>query len=236
MFRILLLAALTISCAAYADDLSSLKTRLQQNYPQIGKVEQVNKTPVPGLYEVVTTERLFYVDQTGQYLIDGSLYDLHSMRNLTDERSHKFFAVNFKGLPFDLAMKQVKGNGKREIFVFTDPNCGFCKRLEGELQKVDNVTIYRLLYPIFPGSDEKARNIWCGKNRNKAWEAWMLRGVEPPVANCNAPTTQALELGRKLKVGGTPTLIFPDGSLAPGYLPASELEKALNSSIAQATK
>jgi thiol:disulfide interchange protein DsbC len=238
MFRILLLMLLTVSCA-HAEDLSVLKNRLLQNYPQLGKVEQVNKTPVPGLYEVVTTEHLFYVDETGQYLIDGSLYDLHTMRNLTDERSHKFFAVNFNGLPFDLAIKQVKGNGKRKMFIFTDPNCGFCKRLEAELQKVDNVTIYRLLYPIFPGSEEKARNIWCGASRDKAWkawEAWMLRGVEPPTANCDAPTNQALEWGRKLKVGGTPTLIFSDGTLAPGYLPAAELEQALNGSTTQQTQ
>ena len=96
MFRILLLAALAFSCAAHADDLSRLKTKLQQDYPQIGQVQQVNKTPVPGLYEVVTTEHLFYVDQTGQYLIDGSLYDLHSMRNLTDEHLY-----NFSSLPLE---------------------------------------------------------------------------------------------------------------------------------------
>jgi thiol:disulfide interchange protein DsbC len=235
MFRILLLMLLAVSCA-HAENLAGLKNRLLHNYPRLGKVEQVNKTPVPGLYEVVTTEHLFYVDETGQYLIDGSLYDLHTMRNLTDERERKLFAVKFSSLPFDLAIKQVKGNGKRKIFIFTDPNCGFCKRLEAELQKVDNVTIYRLLYPIFPGSAEKARNIWCGKNRDKAWEAWMLHGVEPPTANCDAPTNQALEWGNKLKVGGTPTLIFADGSLAPGYMPAAELEQALDGATPQPAK
>jgi thiol:disulfide interchange protein DsbC len=231
MFRILLLAALTFSCAAYADDLSRLKTKLQQDYPQIGQVQQVNKTPVPGLYEVVTTEHLFYVDQTGQYLIDGSLYDLHSMRNLTDEHLY-----NFSSLPLDLALKQVKGNGKRKMFIFTDPNCGFCKRLEAELQKVDNVTIYRLLYPIFPGSKEKARNIWCGKDRNNTLDAWMLHGVEPAVANCNAPTMQALQWGQKLRVSGTPALIFADGTFVPGYLPAAQLEQALNAPPQQSKK
>jgi thiol:disulfide interchange protein DsbC len=235
MYKILLLALLTLS-SAWAGDLSSIKDRLQKNYPQLGKVMQVNKTPVSGLYEVVTTEHLFYTDEKAQYLIDGSLYELRTMRNLTDERARKFFAVDFNSLPFDLAMKQVKGNGKRKIFIFTDPNCGFCKRLEAELQKVDNVTIYRLLYPIFPGSDEKARNVWCSKDRNTLWEDVMLRGVTPPAANCDAPIAKALEWGKRMKVNGTPTLIFADGSQAPGYMPAAELEQALDNAAVQQAK
>jgi len=228
MLKPFLLMLLAISCA-YADE-TDIRDRLQKNYPQLGKVDQVNKTPLPWLYEVVTPDHLFYTDEQTQYLIDGSLYDLHTMRNITDERTRQIFAIDFKSLPFDLAMKKVKGNGKRKMLVFTDPNCAFCKRLEAELQKVDNVTIYRLLYPIFPGSDEKARNVWCSKDKNKTWEDMMLRGVMPPVAatNCDAPLAKALEWGRKLKVNGTPTLIFADGIQVPGYLPAAELEKALD--------
>lgn len=228
MLKPLLLMLLAISCA-YADE-TDIRDRLQKNYPQLGKVDQVNKTPLPGLYEVVTPDHLFYTDEQTQYLIDGSLYDLRTMHNITDERARQIFAIDFKSLPFDLAMKKVKGNGKRKMLVFTDPNCAFCKRLEAELQKIDNVTIYRLLYPIFPGSDEKARNVWCSKDKNKTWEDMMLRGVMPPpaAANCDAPIAKALEWGRKLKVNGTPTLFFADGIQVPGYLPAEELEKALD--------
>ncbi len=227
MYRILLLALLAVS-PAWASDLSDIKDRLEKDYPQLGKIMQVNKAPVPGLYEVVTGEHLFYTDEKAQYVIDGSIYELRTMRNLTDERARKLFAVDFSTLPFDAAIKQVKGDGKRKLFIFTDPNCGFCKRLEGELQKVTNITIYRLLYPIFPGSDEKARNVWCSKDRNAAWEALMLRGVAPPAAKCDAPLAKAMEWGRKLKVSGTPTLIFADGSQAPGYMPAADLEQALD--------
>ncbi len=231
MFRTLLLALLTISCA-YADTLSDIKDNLQTHYPQLGRISQVNKTPVAGLYEVVTDDHLFYTDEKAQYLIDGSLYDLKTMHNVTEERSRKLFAVEFDKLPLDLAMKKVKGNGKRKLVIFTDPNCGFCKRLEAELVNVDNVTIYRLLFPIFPGSDEKARNVWCSKDRNKAWEDLMLKGVQPAPANCDTPIAKVLALGQKMKVGGTPTLIFADGTVAPGYLPAAQLEQQLNEAMA----
>lgn len=227
MLKFILLMLLAIS-SAYADE-ASVRDRLEKNYPQLGPVSQVSKSPIPGLYEVVTTDHLFYTDEQTQYLIDGSMYDLHTMHNITEEHARKAFAVDFKSLPFDLAIKQVKGNGKRKLLIFTDPNCHYCQLLEKELQKVDNVTVYRLLYPIFPGSEEKARNVWCSKNQNKVWEDMMLNGVTPPAAaKCDAPIAKALNLGRKYRVNGTPTMIFADGEVEPGYLPAGELEKALD--------
>jgi thiol:disulfide interchange protein DsbC len=237
MTRILLIALLFASIIAHADDLTDIKTTLQKNYPQLGAISAVNKTPIPGLFEIVTAEHLFYTDAKAQYLIDGNIYQLSDMKNLTDERERKLFAVDFSKLPFDLALKQVKGDGRRKLFVFTDPNCGYCKKLEGELQKMDNLTIYRLLFPIFPGSDVKARNIWCSKqDRVKLWENMMVRGKTPPDVECNAPLAQAQEWGRKMRVTGTPTLVFADGSVVPGYVPAAELNQALNDAMQQAGK
>ena len=229
MTRIILTALLFVSSLAQADALADIKSNLQKNYPQLGTITQVNKSPVPGLLEVVTTEHLFYTDEKGQFLIDGSVYELSNMHNITDERAKKLFAVDFDSLPFDIALKEVKGKGQRKLFVFTDPNCGFCKRLENELQKTDNVTIYRLMYPIFPGSDEKVRNVWCSKkDRVKLWEDMMLRGKIPPEAKCDAPLAKAQEWGKKMKVSGTPTIVFADGSVSPGYMPATELGQALD--------
>lgn len=227
MLRFLLLTLLTISCA-YADE-SQVRERLVKEHPQIGQVDQVNKSPIPGLYEVVTPERIFYTDEQAQYLITGAIWELSTMHNLTAEREKKLFAVDFAKLPFDLTFKKVKGNGKRQMFVITDPNCGYCKKLEGELQKIDNVTIYRMMFPIFQGSDVKVRNVWCSKDRTKAWEDLMLRGIAPAAATkCDYPAAKAMEWGRKLRVNGTPALIFANGLLVPGALPAEELEKALN--------
>lgn len=226
MFKVLLLLAASMSIA-YAGE-AEIKSTLQKKVPQIGQINQVIKSPVAGLYEVITQDHLFYTDDKAQFLLDGAIYDLKSMNNITAERSRKLFAIDFNKLPLHQAVKQVKGNGERKLAIFTDPNCGFCKRLEKELVNVDNITIYQFLYPIFPGSDEKVRNVWCSKDRSKAWDNLMLNDVMPPAANCETPTEQVLALGKKLKINGTPGLIFADGTSNPGYMPAAELEKALN--------
>lgn len=226
MFKVLLLLAASISIA-YAGE-AEIKSTLQKKVPQIGQINQVIKSPVADLYEVITQDHLFYTDDKAQFLLDGAIYDLKNMSNITAERSRKLFAIDFNKLPLHQAVKQVKGNGERKLAIFTDPNCGFCKRLEKELVNVDNITIYQFLYPIFPGSDEKVRNVWCSKDRSKAWDNLMLNDVMPPTGNCDTPTEQVLALGKKLKINGTPGLIFADGTSNPGYMPAAELEKALN--------
>ncbi len=232
MLRTLLLLLLSISLAHAAETdktAAEVKDKLK-NYEQlIGPVDQVNNTPMPGLYEVVAGDHIYYTDKGAQYMIDGSMYDLKARNNITEARARKLFAIDFNSLPLDLAVKKVKGNGSRKMAYFTDPNCGFCKKLEHELQNVNNVTLYLFLYPIFDGSAEKVQNIWCSADRVKAWDNLMLNGVQPTAAKCDTPTAKVLELGHKLKVNGTPALIFSNGVINPGYLPAAELEKALNS-------
>lgn len=230
MLKYVLPLLLALSCSAYADE-SALRERLQKNHPQLGQVDQVNKSPIPGLYEVVTPDHVFYTDEEGNYLINGAMWDLRTMHNITEERERKIFAVDFKKLPFDMALKEVKGNGKRKLMIFTDPNCGYCKKLEGELQNVTNVTIYRLMFPIFEGSEVKARNVWCSKDKNKAWVDMLLKGVIAPEAKdskCTYPAAKAMEWGQKLRINGTPAIIFADGVLNPGYMPAEDLDKALD--------
>ncbi len=233
MFKTLLLLLLSATLAQAAENnTAKLKELLSQNYGQmLGGITQVNKSPISGLYEVVTQDHIFYADESGQYLIDGSLYDLQARRNLTEARSRALFAVDFDKLPFDLAIKKVKGKGTRRMAYFTDPNCGWCKKLEHELQKVDDVTLYLFMSTHIGGSDsaEKAQAIWCSKDRVKSWDDLMLNGVRPQTAKCDTPTTKVMELARKLKVSGTPALIFADGVINPGYLPAEQLEQALNS-------
>jgi len=223
----LLLFAVFFSSCAFAGE-AKVKEILEKNYPQIGKIEKVNKANILGLYEVITRDQLVYTDEKAQYLIIGNIYDLKAKRNLTEERARKLFAVDFNGLPFDLAIKKVKGNGQRKMAYFTDPNCGYCKKLENELKNMDNVTLHIFMYPIFQGSEEKARGVWCSKDQAKAWDDLMLNNVQPAAGTCDAPSAKVLELGGKLKLTGTPALIMADGVLIPGYLPAAELEKALD--------
>lgn len=226
---VLLLAALA-SSSVYANEAKVLQT-LQKNYPQLGQIDKVNKANVLGLYEVVMNGRLFYTDEKARYLLNGNIYDLKSGRNLSEERARKLFAVEFDKLPLDLAVKRVYGKGERKVAYFADPNCSFCRKLEEEFKKLDNVTLYLFLYPVFPGSDEKVHNIACSANPAQAWEDLMLKGIQPAAGNCDASSDKVLALGKKLKIEGTPTLIFSDGSRSPGYLPASELESALNGAV-----
>jgi thiol:disulfide interchange protein DsbC len=233
MFRTLLLLMLSVSFAHAAETdktAAAIKETLQKNYEQlIGPVDQVNKSPIPGLYEVVTGDHIFYTDKNAQYLIDGQMFDLKVRKNLTEERARKLFAVDFASLPLDLAVKKVKGNGSRKMAYFTDPNCSYCRKLEHELKSVDNVTLYLFLYPIFDGSAEQVQGVWCSDDKVKAWDDLMLNGVQPAAAKCEVPTAKVMELGRKLKVNGTPALIFANGVINPGYMPAAELNRALDS-------
>lgn len=225
MYKAALFLLLSYSLNAYANE-TEIKKILLKTVPEVGQINQVSKSPITGLYEVVTQEHLFYTDEKAQFLINGSIIDLASKRNLTEERARKLFALDFNRLPFELAVKIVKGTGERKLAVFTDPNCGFCKRLERDLQQVDNITIYQFMYPLFQGSEEKVRGVWCSKDKVKAWNDLMLKDVVPPEGKCSTPTEKVIALGKKLKVNGTPALIFSDGTINPGYMPAAELEKA----------
>ena len=212
---------------------SALRKNLPERIPQMGKLDEVQRTPIPGLYEVRVGTDIFYTDAEGNYLLHGGqLIDTKGRRNLTEERMDKLLAIDVNTLPLKDAFTIVRGNGKRKLVVFEDPNCGYCKRFERELQKVDNVTVHMFLYPIL-GQDsvDKSRNIWCAKDKARAWMDWMVRDQAAPraEASCDAAAlARNVELGRKYKVTGTPTLVFADGSRVPGAIGAAEVEKLLS--------
>ncbi|HNL42751.1 MAG TPA: DsbC family protein, partial [Ottowia sp.] len=185
---------------------------------------------MPGLFEVRVGTDVLYTDAEGNFLLHGSLLDARNGRNLTEERVNKLLAVDFKTLELKNAITMVRGNGKRKLAVFEDPNCGYCKRFEKDLQKVDNVTVHLFLIPIL-GEDSvnKSRQIWCAADRAKSWNDWMLRDVAPKgKAICNTEALTAnLEFANKHRITGTPTLIFEDGSRVPGAIGAVQLEERL---------
>ncbi len=211
---------------------AAIRKNLAERIPQMPKIEEVSKSPMPGLYELrVGGADIMYTDAEGNFLIQGHLIDTKARRNLTEERLEKLSAVDFDSLPSKDAFTIVRGNGKRKIAVFEDPNCGYCKRFEKDLQKLDNVTISLYLYPILsPDSTEKSRNIWCAKDKAKAWNDWMLRNQVPATAaaSCDAPAlARNVEFGRKHRITGTPTLLFADGSRIPGAIPPEQIEAQL---------
>jgi thiol:disulfide interchange protein DsbC len=198
--------------------------------PRLGEgatIESVHKTPYSGLYELHVGSELIYTDEEAKYLFVGRILDTKTMKDFTKARLDDITRVKFSDLPIEDAIKTVKGNGQRVIAVFEDPNCGYCKRLRQTLQGVDNVTVYTFLYNILsPDSAVKSKNIWCTADRSKSWDDWMLRGKEASVAaaNCTSPNDKVFALGQKLRITGTPTIFFADGTRVPGAVDAKNLE------------
>jgi thiol:disulfide interchange protein DsbC len=219
----------SVTALTAAQDATLRKT-LAERLPNLPKIDEISRTAMPGILEVrINGLDIVYTDIDGNFLIQGNLIDTKARRNLTEERVEKLSALDFDALPLKDTFTIVRGNGKRKVAVFEDPNCGYCKRFERDMQKIDNVTFYMFLYPIL-GADStaKSQNIWCSKDRAKAWLDWMVRDAAPTAATCDTSALQRnVEFGKKYRITGTPTLIFADGSRVPGAIPAAQVEKFL---------
>ena len=217
------------SMSAMADE-ATIRKNLMERLPNLPAIEEVSKTPMAGLFEVrVNGSELFYTDAEGNFLIQGSVFDTKARSNLTEVRTTKLTAIDFDKLPLKDAFTIVRGNGKRKIAVFEDPNCGYCKRYEREMQKVENATFYMFLYPIL-GADSvtKSNSLWCAKDKAKAWQDWMVRDLPVVPATCDTSAlTRNVEFGKKYKITGTPTMFFVDGTRVPGAIDAAQVEKML---------
>ena len=216
--------------AALAQE-AAIRKALAERLPTLPKIDEISKSPIPGLYEVRIGFEIYYVDEKGDHLINGSIIDTKTRTNLTDARIDKLTAVEFSALPVKDAIVYKQGSGARKLAVFADPNCGYCKRFERDLLTLKDVTIYTFVYPILgPDSNVKSRDIWCAKDSGKAWRSWMIDGVAPTkvMGQCDtAALDRNVEFGRKYRVQGTPALFFEDGTRRPGALPAAEVEKLL---------
>lgn len=223
---------LAVSAAAVAQE-AKIKKALQNKLGTDAPIESVTKTPYSGLYEVKVGGEIIYSDADGRYVFVGRVLDTETSKDLTQARLDELNRVKFADLPLDLAMKNVKGSGKRVIAVFEDPNCGYCKRFRKTLAEMKDITVYTFIYPVLgEDSNKKSRNVWCAADRVKTWDDWMADGKVPPQApeSCSsAPIDKVVELGRKIRVSGTPTILFTDGSRIPGAVDAKTLEAKLAS-------
>lgn len=225
----LLLMPLALPNPAQADE-AAVRQRLGERLPNV-KIDRLTPTPYPGLYEIYSSGVLLYTDEEVRYLLQGALIDAQTRQNLSNERLRELTAIDFDQLPLEHAIKIVKGDGTRRLAIFEDPDCPYCRQLENELDKVDNVTIHIFLYPIeqlHRGATEKSRKIWCAQDRAKAWLDAVRRGVvaDNP-GDCATPIEQLAEFGRRLRITGTPTLFFGDNNRVAGALPAPQIERLL---------
>ncbi len=225
---ILVLSLSLFSGMSWADE-EAVKKAIEPHFPG-AKIESLRKTSYLGLYEVLVGGELFYTDEKAEFFFFGHIVDTKTRTSVTNERLQEIKAarrVPLDSLPLEFAIKIVKGNGERKLAVFTDPNCPYCKQLEKELLEITDVTIYTLLYPVLRGSVELSTKIWCSQDQIKAWDDFMLRGVEPKAKDCETPIPTLLKSGQENRVTGTPTLIFADGSIVGGMIPAETIEERL---------
>ena len=238
LFRMAMAAAIAalLAQAAVAQE-ALIRKNIAERLPDFPKIDEVTKTPIPGVYELRVGTELVYSDERGEHIIQGTLIDTKTGVNLTEARIDKLTAIDFANLPLKDAIVYKQGNGARKLVVFADPNCGYCKKFERESLQVKDVTVYTFLYSILGGdSPEKSRNIWCAKDATTVWREWMVNGAVPPraMAQCDAGALQRnLAMGKKYRVNGTPALVFDDGKRVPGALPPAQIEAQLTASRAK---
>lgn len=213
-----------------APQYAELARRLEKQFPGYS-VDSIQPSGVEGIVEVLLGQnRIIYSDLAGKHLFNGHLFELDSHEDLTERRLAEITRVDPKQLPLADAFDVVHGDGKRQVYLFEDPDCPFCKKFEQELPKVKDVTFHIFLYPlttIHPHAYDHAIGVWCSKDRQKTWGDKMLKGIDPAVAKCDNPIDRNLKLGDKLHIDGTPTMIFADGRVHAGTVSADELEQLL---------
>ncbi|HEX7971931.1 MAG TPA: DsbC family protein [Thiobacillus sp.] len=229
-FTSLALAATLMFAATAQANESVIRKALTQQFPG-ATISSITPTPYSGLFEVYLDGQLVYIDAKAQYVFSGDVLDLKNRVNLTQARLNQLQAVKWDTFPLNNAIKTVKGSGARKLVLFSDVDCPYCRRFEGELAKVDNITVYTFLYPIeglHPKAVQTSKQIWCAPDRNKAWTDYTTKNVVPNNdGKCANPVDETIALGNKLKVSGTPTLFFANGQRVPGMVPAAKLEQLL---------
>ena len=224
-------ASLLFSGALHAQTEQQVKAEVQKKLGTNAKVKSVTPAPISGLYEVLVGNDIFYTDSSAKYLIQGEIIELATGKNITEQRQADLNRIKWSDLTPANAFKNVRGNGSRQLAVFSDPNCGYCKRLEKSLQQLDNVTIYTYLIPILSAdSTQKAKQIWCASDPYKVYIDWMVNGVPPSgKGECSTPLDKNLAFAKTYGITGTPTLFFTDGSRFPGAVQITDIEKKFNS-------
>jgi thiol:disulfide interchange protein DsbC len=225
------LLILGMASSVFALNEKQIRTEIQKRLGTSANVRNVTPSPIPGLFEVQVNNEIFYTDSNAKYLIQGEMVELASGNNLTTKRQEDINRIKWSELPQAQAFKVVRGNGSRQIAVFSDPNCVYCKRLEKTLQQLDNVTIYNYLIPILSADSAlKSKQIWCAADQQKVWNDWMLNNLGPSgKSDCANPIDKNLTLAKNYGINGTPTIFFTDGSRFPGAVQLADIEKKLAS-------
>ena len=233
-----LLSTIALSCVLIlsigmvnAQSEQQIRSDLQKKIGPNTKIKSVSPSPIPGVYEVLVGNDIFYTDANSKYLIQGEIIEIATGKNITEQKQADLNRIKWSELNPANALKVVRGNGSRQLAVFSDPNCGYCKRLDKSLQQLDNVTIYTYLIPILsPDSSLKSKQIWCSADPQKTYIDWMINGVTPSgKSDCTNPLDKNMAFAKTYGITGTPTIFFTDGSRFPGAVQITDIEKKFTS-------
>ena len=225
-------ATIAFSMAASADE-QTIRQVFKTKLPG-AQVISIEKLRYADLYEVAVQGnegyRVFYTDALGQIMLIGTLVETRTDRNLTEERLRKLSAIDWNQLPFQWAVTDRRGDGRRQIAIFSDPNCPYCQKFEKDLATLDNVTVHIFMWPVIkPESVRQTKSVWCSKDRAKVWNDLMLKRVEPTApTDCENPIEELVALGRRLGATSTPTWFLPNGERYVGALPLSQVVPLLD--------
>lgn len=216
--------------AAETTTSQDVKTRVMTNMQIVP--ERVNATEIPGIWEIYIDESMFYVDNTGRYLITGRLFDVVTKEDLTARNHRAIWRTKWNEWPLQDAVKQVFGNGERELVVFSDANCTYCRMMEGRYAEVGNLTVYTFIMPMLRG-EENAREIVCSKDPSAAWSQWMKDHTHPKETISSHCDTSVLYrnkmLAERYGINSAPTFFFKSGERMKGAMTAPQLETMLQS-------
>jgi len=231
---LLSIVSLLATGPAWAKDEATIRKAAEAFVGTDMRVEGVSRAGFLGFWEVrvATGEgtRILYTTDEASHFFIGAVIDGKTQADLTEVRMRKLNAIRFADLPLNQAFKIVRGKGTRQLAYFSDPRCPYCKRFDQEVVKMDDVTVHVFMLPIIaPDSASLSRQVWCSPDRAKAWLDWMLNEVAPTASGtCANPIERNLELGKKFRVNGTPTLFFVDGQRMSGWRPAPQLSQLLD--------
>lgn len=228
--RIAVLWLLLVGCAAAADDHPAIRKALTGILP--AGPDQILPTPVPGLFEVTYGPQLFYISEDGRYLIQGHLIDIVARDDLTEARQSQLHKAAIDKLGDENMVVFAAAKPKHTITVFTDIDCGYCRKLHSEIKQTNDlgITVRYLFFPrsgVNTESYYKAETVWCSEDRKQALTD-AKSGKTMPRKTCDNPIDEHMQLVQAFGLQGTPAIVLEDGRVIPGYVPAKQLEAMLD--------
>jgi thiol:disulfide interchange protein DsbC len=224
-------ATAAMSQALTTRQADALRATITANSQGKVPIDAITSTPVPGLYQVTSDGEIFYVDATGRYtFVGGSMVDMQTRQDLTANELDRLHAIPFDRLPLQYALKEVKGNGARKMALFEDPNCPNCRVFTKFVDQLEDVTIYRFMYPVIaPASEVLARAAWCSQDPGAAWHN-IMNGARPQAmgTTCDASgLAEILKFGERHRINNTPTVVLASGKRLVGATPPEQFMQEL---------